>query len=66
MPEHWLSFVYQYVVGGFFFFFIIFAAIRTKVLVLQSKEGKRTFIMLIGGFLYFFIGHALWIYFVTK
>ena len=65
MPEHWLTFVYQYGLGGTFFAFTTFLAVRAGVLNLKANNGKIIFALIVDGFLLFMGMHALWIYLVA-
>lgn len=62
MPEHWLSILYQYVMGGLFFFSVIFVAIKNDVLKPSSRDGKFTLSILLGGFVIFLFVHVVWTY----
>ena len=62
MADHWLSFWYQYIVGGVFFFAIIFLAMRSRTITLSSREGRNTVLILVGGLIAFFCIHYFWTY----
>jgi hypothetical protein len=55
-----VSFIYQFVVGGIIFFLGIFLSWRTKDYSWQKKEDRRVLIFMTGGFLFYLIFQLLW------
>jgi len=55
----WLPFLYLYGVGGFFFFFGLFLIRKYKALDLTKKKHKFWWKVMIFGYFYFVLIHAL-------
>lgn len=50
----WLSFWYQYLVGGLIFLVGLWFTIRQGEVGVKTKKGRRNLLMLVGGFLLIF------------
>lgn len=50
----WLSFWYQYLVGGLIFFIGLWVVVRQGEAGLKSRRARRHLLMLVGGFLLIF------------
>jgi len=57
----WLPFIYLYGVGGIFFVAGLIITTKSKALDLSKKRHRFWFYVLIGGFFYFMIMHAIWV-----
>ena len=62
----WSSFIYQYAVGGFFFFLALFLGIRKGVLKMDRRGDRITLAVLIGGLLFYFCFHGLWMLWASR
>jgi hypothetical protein len=55
-----LSLVYQFIIGGAIFFLGIILSWRTKDYSWQTKHDRRILLLMIGGFVFYFISQLLW------
>ncbi|MFC2136478.1 hypothetical protein ACFLTH_17830 [Bacteroidota bacterium] len=57
----WLPFIYLYGVGGFFFFVGMIIARKSGALDFKLKRHRKWFYVMLFGYFYFVIMHAIWI-----
>jgi len=55
-----LSFIYQFVVGGIIFFLGIFLSWQTQDYSWHKKEDRRVLLFMVGGFLFYLIFQLFW------
>ncbi len=55
-----LSFVYQFVIGGAIFFLGIFLSWRAKDYSFKKNDDRKILLFMIGGFAFYFIFQLLW------
>jgi hypothetical protein len=53
--------VYQYAVGGIVFFGTIILAAKVRAISLSNKSDRSTVVLLISGFILFFLFHLIMI-----
>lgn len=53
--------VYQYAVGGIVFFGAIILAAKVRAISLSNKSDRSTVVLLISGFILFFLFHLIMI-----
>ncbi len=64
--EQWLSFAYQYGLGGGFFALTFMIMFKTGALQRERKQDLRFTFMLCGGLILFMLIHAIWIFVAGK
>ncbi len=62
IPEHWLTYLYQFGVGGLFFLGGLILIVRTGACNLKIRADRTWFGALIIGFLALATVYAIWIY----
>lgn len=65
IPEHWLTYLYQFGIGGIFFAAGLFAILKTRACDLRIPADRTWFAALIIGYLALAGAFALWIYVAT-
>ncbi len=62
IPEHWLTYLYQFGIGGLFFAAGLILILKTGACDLKIKGDRTWFGALIIGFLALAAVYAIWIY----
>lgn len=62
IPEHWLTYLYQFGVGGVFFAGGLILIIKTGACNLKIKADRTWFAALIVGYIFLASLYAVWIY----
>ncbi len=62
IPEHWLTYLYQFGVGGFFFAAGLVLIIKTGACNLKIRADRIWFSALVAGYLFLASLYAVWIY----
>ena len=62
IPDHWLTYLYQFGVGGLFFLGGVIVILKTGAYNLKTKADRTWFSALIIGFLALAAVYAFWIY----
>ena len=57
---NWLSFIYQYAVGGLIFVAAVLLAWRSGDYSWKNREDRTTALFLLSIALFYFFGHLLW------
>ena len=66
MSNQWLSFFYQYGVGGIVFSLSLWGIIEHDVLNFSKKIDKHIFYLMLCGFVSFLLVHGIWVYLVLN
>jgi hypothetical protein len=62
IPDHWLTYLYQFGIGGLFFLGGLIVILKTGACDLKTKADRTWFSALVIGFLALATVYALWIY----
>ena len=62
IPEHWITYLYQFGVGGLFFLGGLILILRTGACDLKIKADRTWFSALVIGFIALACAYAIWIY----
>jgi hypothetical protein len=57
---NWVSFIYQYAVGGAIFSLAVFLAWRSGDYSWKNREDRATALFLVTILLFYFCGHLVW------